>query len=182
VEVGQDRRRLVDVVVERIEPVVGRPRRERLGRLDIGRGRLPHRVGLRGELTLLLCGQGLEIVGAPVDQRAVGDEPLARGGVTLLDGGFAQVVSLHEQVPDLLDELGLLDGLLAELLERRDREAERDQSCPATAATGNSMVTSANLKRPASDDRGAGIWPMEFFSAGRKASLRRFMTVEGQAS
>jgi hypothetical protein len=40
-------------------------------------------------------------------------------------------VSLHEQVPDLLDALGLLDGLLAELLERRDRKAERDQSCPS---------------------------------------------------
>lgn len=40
---------------------------------------------------------------------------------------LAQVVGLHEQVPDLLDALGLLDGLPAELLERRDRLAERDQ-------------------------------------------------------
>ena len=117
------------MVVERVEPVIGRARRRgRLRRLDIGRGLLPQRIGLRRELTLLLRGQGLEIVEAPVDQRAERDELLARGRVVLLDGGFAQVVGLHQQVPDLLDALGLLDGLLAELLERRDREAERDQS------------------------------------------------------
>jgi hypothetical protein len=128
VEVGQDRRRLIDMVVERIEPVVGRSRaRACLCLLDIGRGLLPNRVGLRCKLTLVR-GQGLEIVEAPVDLRAERDEPRARGRVVLLDGGFAQVVSLDEQVPDLLDTLGLLDGLLAELLERRDRNAERDQS------------------------------------------------------
>jgi hypothetical protein len=128
VEVGQDRRRLVDVVVERVEPVVGRaPARDRLGRLDVGRGGVPDLLGLSRELPLLLRGQGLKVVEAPVDQRPEGDEPPARGRVILLDRGLAQVVGLHEQVPDLLDALGLLDGLLAELLERRDRLAERDQ-------------------------------------------------------
>jgi hypothetical protein len=35
------------------------------------------------------------------------------------------------------------------------------------------MVVSASLKRREMDDRGAGRWPMELFSAGGKASLRR---------
>jgi len=63
------------------------------------------RVGLRSEPTLLLRGQGLEIVEAPVDQGTERDEPFTGGRVVLLD------------------------GLLTELLERRDREPERDQSC-----------------------------------------------------
>jgi hypothetical protein len=130
VEVGQDGHRLVDVVVERVEPVVGRAARDGLGLLEVGRRLLPARLGLRGEVTLLLRGQGLEVVEATVDGRAERDELLAGGRVVLLDGGFAQVVCLDEQVPELLDPPGLLDGLLAELLERRDREPERDQPRP----------------------------------------------------
>jgi hypothetical protein len=132
VEVGQDRRRLVNVVMERVEPVVGRaPLRDRSCCLDIGRRLLPDRVGLRCELTLLLRGQALEIVEAPVDQRTERDEPFACDRVVPFDGGFAQVVSFHQQVPDLLDTPGLLDGLPTEFLERRDRKSERDQSCPS---------------------------------------------------
>jgi hypothetical protein len=104
--------------------------RERLCRLDVGRGLLPYHVGLGREQTLLLGGQALEVVEAPVDQRAVRDEPFGGGRVVLLDGGLAQVVGLHQEVPDLLDALGLLDGLLAELLEGGDGEAEGDQSGP----------------------------------------------------
>ena len=90
---------------------------------------MPGHLHVLCQPTLLLRGQGLEIVEAPVDQRTERDELPARCRVALLDGGFAQVVGFNEQLPDRLDALGLLDGLLAEFLERRDREAERDQSC-----------------------------------------------------
>jgi hypothetical protein len=102
----------------------------RLRRLDVGRRLLPHRVGLRRELPLLPGGQGPEVVEALVDLRAERDEPLAGGRVVLLDGGLAEVVGLHQQVPDRLDldAGGLVDGLRAELPQRRDREAEGDQS------------------------------------------------------
>jgi hypothetical protein len=96
----------------------------------------PDRFGVRCQPAFLFGGQGSGDREALVDQRAERDEPFARGRVVLLDGGIAEVVGLHEQVPDLLDALGLLDGLLTELLECRDREAERDQTCPGDRRDG----------------------------------------------
>jgi hypothetical protein len=44
----------------------------------------------------------LQVVEALVDPRAERDEPFGGGRVVLLDRGLAQVVGLHQEVPDLL--------------------------------------------------------------------------------